>query len=147
MPRGCVIAIIAGSLLILAVSILYFLFVWPDQQRKGTSACIYVIEKAMVEYTADFDAGPEGENGDIAALLLGNNPRDKAYLAKKSIVLRDGQFVDFWKRPLSFTRGTDGSLAVLSSGPNGKFGDDDDIDSQLVRDMIRIAEEKKNNGL
>ena len=141
MQRGCVIATISGALVILVVSVLYFLFVWPDQQRKGTSACIYVIEKAMGEYEADFGSLPEGGNGQVAALLLGDNTREKSYLTSKSVVLRNGQFTDFWKNPLRFGTDEEGRPQVLSAGPNGVFGDDDDIDSQLVREMIRIEAE------
>ncbi len=137
MPRGCVIFIIAGSLVMLAVSILYYLFFWPDHQRKGSSMCIHVIEKAMAEYAVDYGSLPEGENTVIAGLLLGENSREKEYISRKSVVLRDGILVDFWKQPLRFQ--ADGQAdKVMSAGKNGVFGDEDDIGSQLVRDVIEL---------
>ncbi len=145
MPRGCVITIIAASLVMLAISILYYFFFWPDHQRKGTSMGIHSIEKAMADYREDYGELPGGSNGDIAGLLLGDNPREKEYLSKKSVVLRDGELVDFWKRPLRFGV-VDGEPVVISAGRNGEFGDADDITSQLVKDMIELHRERNGDG-
>ena len=144
MQRGCVISIIAGSIVILAVSVLYYLFFWPDHQRQGTSQCLYVIEKAIDEYGADFEdlSAPPSDNGELAAALLGENPRNKEYIGKKTVVLREGKFVDFWKRELRFEE-EDGVLRGSSAGPNGDFGDDDDITSQLARDLIELHHGKR----
>lgn len=141
MPRGCVTIIIALSTLALVASILFYILIWPDRQREGTSVCIHVIEKAMGDFAADYETYPKGSNNEIAELLLGNNDRDKAYLTKKTVVLRGGEFVDFWKRPLRFTPAGSAPPTVDSAGPNGEFGDLDDIDSQLIRD-IWAAKEK-----
>ena len=141
MPRGCVTTIIVLSTLALVASILFYVFVWPDRQREGTSVCIHLIEKAIDEYAADFGSYPSSDNAALAELLLGNNDRDKAYLTKKTVVLRRGQFVDFWKEPLRFTPAENGRPTGLSAGANSEFGDLDDITSQLIHD-IWAAEEK-----
>jgi len=140
MPRGCITTIIAFATLALVASILFYLFVWPDRQREGTSVCIHLIEKAMDEYAADFESYPTGSNSEVAELLLGNNKRDKAYITKKTVVLRGGEFVDFWKNPLRFEPDENGRPAGLSGGPNGEFDDLDDITGQLIRDIWAAKE-------
>jgi len=135
MPRGCITTIIVLATLALVASILFYVFIWPDRQREGTSVCIHLIESAMDDYAADFESYPSGTNSEVAELLLGNNDRDKAYLTKKTVVLRGGEFVDFWKHPLRFAPAGNGRPAGLSAGPNGEFEDLDDITSQLIRDI------------
>ncbi len=140
MPRGCVITITVFSAFVLAASVLFYLFIWPDRQRQGTSASIYHIEGAMRAYRDDFGRIPAGVNREILAALFGENAREKSYLTTKSVPVHDGQFVDFWKRPLRFLPPADAENAepnVVSAGPNGELGDADDITSQLVRDIFR----------
>lgn len=142
MPRGCVITIIILCVLMLIVSIVFYVVRWPDIKRQGTSQSIQTIEQAMEAYKSDYGMYPDGDNGAIAALLLGDNSREKRYLSKKTVVLRDGEFIDFWKRPIRFGS-TDGQPRGLSAGKNGMFGDEDDISSQLVRDIVRLEKEKR----
>jgi len=144
MPRGCIITIIAGSLVMLAGSIFYYLFFWPDHQRMGTSMSIHVIEKGLVEYAKDYGALPSIDNGEIAGLLLGENSREKEYIGRKTVVLRDGLLVDFWKRPLRFEADAD-TAKVLSAGKNGEFDDDDDIGSQLLKDVIELRRDAEED--
>ncbi len=129
MPRGCVILIILGSLAILVSSLVLRIFFMPAYQSKGTSRIIYVIELAIAEYGKDYGTNPAGRNQEIARILLGKNSRNKAYLASDSIVIREGQLVDLWKRPLRFAvKGEE--LNVSSAGENGEFDDSDDIASE-----------------
>ena len=101
----------------------------PEYQYEGTSKIIYVIELAVTDYNKDYGSYPTGGNQSIAKVLLGDNSRNKAYLASDSIVMRNGQFVDLWKRPLRLIK--DGSgITVLSAGENGAFDDADDITSE-----------------
>lgn len=124
----------------LAVSIFYYLFFWPNHQRMGTSMSIHVIEKGLAEYAKDYGALPSDDNGAIAGLLLGGNSREKEYIGRKTVVLRDGLLVDFWKHPLRFDPDAD-TWKVISAGENGEFGDGDDIGSQLMKDAIESRQE------
>ena len=128
MQRGCAISIISASLAILCASVVLRIFLMPEYQYEGTSKIIYVIELAVTDYNKDYGSYPTGGNQSIAKVLLGDNSRNKAYLASDSIVMRNGQFVDLWKRPLRLIK--DGSgITVLSAGENGAFDDADDITS------------------
>lgn len=128
MQRGCAISIISASLAILFASVLLRIFFMPEYQSKGTSKVIYVIELAATDYNQDYGSYPTGGNQSIANVLLGDNSRNKAYLSSDSVVMRNGQLVDLWKRPLRLIK--DGSgLTVLSAGENGTFDDADDITS------------------
>ena len=131
MQRGCAISIISASLAILFASVVLRIFFMPEYQSKGTSKIIYVIDLAVADYNKDYGSYPTGGNETIAKILLGDNSRNKAYLASDSIVLRNGQFVDLWKRPLRLINDGAG-ITVLSAGKNGAFDDADDISSGIA---------------
>lgn len=136
MPRGCVITIISGSVVILLVSIFYYFLIWPSTQRNGTAHLIYIIEKALVEYQKDFEEIPINNSPETCQILLGVNPRKKQYLSPNNVILRSGKLVDYWKRPFNFNISHE-KPSVLSSGRNGLFGDNDDITSRLFRNNFK----------
>lgn len=135
MRRGCVILIIVIVLVIQVVSVLFFVFVWPETKKRGTSQTIYVLEKSLEEYRRDLGRYPEGDNRAITAALYGENEREKVYLQPAGSVLRDGVLCDFYKQPLRFRLEQGSQVLVDSSGPDRVFDTEDDITSALIREI------------
>ena len=91
----------------------------------------------MKRYRSDY---PESKNlsnsSEIINALQGKNSRKKIYLSKRSMLIKDGQLVDYWKRPIIFTERN--HLTRLSSaGMNGLHGDYDDIHSSFSVENTR----------
>lgn len=138
MRRGCVILIVVICLVLQVISVAFFIFVWPEKKKSGTSQTIYVIEKAMEDYRRDHDGSyPEGDNKEISGVLAGNNAREKVYLSTKGAVMRDGALCDFYKEPLRFEYPEGGSVKISSSGPDKAFETEDDITSALIREIAQ----------
>jgi len=137
MRRGCVLTIIVISAIVFVLAVVSFVFFWPKMKRLETSKIAAAIEIKLEEFKSDQGIYPPGAGGNgqvMRALHLGDNPRKKIYL--KDAYVRDGQLIDFWKHPLSIEFPPDGKPRVTSAGPNGEFGDADDITSQLIRDEL-----------
>ena len=144
MRRGCVFTITILSAIVLVLSVLFYLFVWPERKVLGTSSFAAALEYALGEYKKDQGVYPEtNDNAKVMEALYGANPRKKVYLKGLESVMRDGEITDFWKVPLRFEippAGSDEKPKVYSAGPNKTFGDEDDITSE----PYKIDMEKKN---
>ena len=137
MRRGCVIMIIILSVIALVLSVLFWVFRWPKVQREETAKFAYLIEYALEQYESDQKAFPEGDDSQIVEVLYGDNPRKKQYMTGMKALIRDGLFTDYWKNPLKIELPPNGAPKVTSAGPNGEFGDADDVSSQPIRDLIK----------
>jgi len=147
MRRGCVLTIVILSGIAFFISAISFIFFWPKMKKRETSRIISAIEITLEEYKSDQGNYPESvENSAVTdALHFGKNPREKVYLPNAYV--KDGEFVDFWKNPLRIEYpepkdGTEAKPKVSSAGPNGEFGDDDDITSQLIKDEMEKRGQK-----
>ncbi len=128
MARGCVKIIIGVCFLILAISVLFFIFVWPEEKKKATALLVYHVDKAAAAFNADFGKPPPDDPAEFAAALRGRNDREKVYLRGKQVLSREGRFTDYWRRDLLIEKnGPDGNLTVRSTGPDGIAGNGDDI--------------------
>jgi type II secretory pathway pseudopilin PulG len=140
MRRGCVITIIFLAVIALVLSVLFWVFKWPQVQASETAKFAYLIEDSLEQYRADQQSYPAATtNSGVVEALYGENPREKHYMTGMGALIRDGQFTDYWKNPLRivFPSGETEKIArVISAGPNGEFGDSDDITSQSIRDEI-----------
>ena len=127
MSKGCITAITWCSLIIFFSSIIYYFFYWPNVQSRATCQLINLIDDSLRKYRSDYpeSKGLENSSKTISA-LLGNNSRNKTYLHKKSILVREKQLVDYWKRPIIFIK-SNGNTRISSNGRNGIHGDNDDI--------------------
>jgi type II secretory pathway pseudopilin PulG len=137
MRRGCVLTIVILSVISLVLSVLFYVFVWPETKKIGTSGFAYVIEDALEQYKSDQNSYPPGAgNAEVVKALYGENPRKKKYLESMKSIVRDGEFTDFWKNPMKieFPPEEGAKAKVTSAGPNGVFGDADDITSQAAKD-------------
>ena len=127
MRKGCVPTITLCSVMIFFISITYYFFFWPKVQHKATSQLINLLNESLSDYRADYPKVKELRNSsETINALLGQNPRNKAYLNKRSILIKNKKLVDYWKRPIIFVE-SEGSTLISSSGKNGLSGDHDDI--------------------
>ncbi len=146
MPRGCVILITVLSLVILVVSIFFFVVAWPEHKRRGTSQNIYYFEKLMEEYKADHGAYPQGGNEGCVNALGGDNKRDKVYLESARGFIENGRFIDFYRTPLRFEFPQDARVRISSAGPDKIFDTDDDLTSAYILDIEGLTEERQARG-
>jgi len=140
MRRGCVIIVMILCLVILVVSVFFFVVAWPEHKRRGTSQVIYVLEKRLEEYKADHGAYPQDGNKGCVAALCGDNPREKVYLASSRGIVDEGQFIDFYRVPLRFEFPQDARARIVSAGPDKTFGTTDDLTSALIRESSGLEE-------
>ena len=139
MRRGCVLTIVILSVISLILSVLFYVFVWPETKKMGTSGFAYVIEDALEQYRSDQNSYPPGTaNAEVVDALYGKNPRSKKYLQSMRSIVRDGEFTDFWRNPMKieFPPEEGAKAKVISAGPNGIFGDAYDITSQAAKDKL-----------
>ncbi len=138
MRRGCVNVIVVLLLVILVVALLWTRFVWPEAKKQGTSQTIYVIEEALEVFHEDEGKYPSGENSDLVlALIDAENAAETQYIDPKTVVVENGEFVDFWKTPLRFELTDQGKPKITSAGADLEFDTADDVTSERVRRSLK----------
>jgi len=74
---------------------------------------------------------PVGENDEITAALLGNNPKSLGYLRKDSAYIDpEGRLIDRWGTPYFFHALSGERMEILSAGPDLKHHNADDLRSE-----------------
>jgi hypothetical protein len=71
---------------------------------------------------------PMGNNREVTAQLTGDNPSAFELLKKDDPSIVDGQLVDRWGTPLMFHFVSSTSCDVRSAGPDGRIGNEDDLE-------------------
>ena len=131
MRKGCVLTITWCSVIIFVTSIIYYFFFWPNVQSKATSQLISILEDALKRYRTDYPESKNlGNSSETINALQGKNSRKKIYLSKRSMLIKEGQLVDYWNRPIIFTE-RNHRTRLRSAGMNGLHGDFDDIHSSF----------------
>ena len=127
MRKGCVSTITLCSVIIFFTSITYYFFFWPKVQHKATSQLINLLNGSLRDYRTDYPKVKDLKNSPKTInALLGQNSRNKSYISKRSILIRNEKIVDYWKRPIVFVE-SEGTTRISSNGMNGSRGDQDDI--------------------
>ena len=127
MRKGCVSTITLCSVIIFFTSITYYFFFWPKVQHKATSQLINLLNGSLRDYRTDYPKVKDLKNSPKTInALLGQNSRNKSYISKRSILIRNEKIVDYWKRPIVFVE-SQGTTRISSNGMNGRRGDQDDI--------------------
>ncbi|HEX5221276.1 MAG TPA: hypothetical protein VFZ59_17060 [Verrucomicrobiae bacterium] len=83
--------------------------------------------RALESYQIVFDGPPLGTVSNVRQSLLGRNPRKMQFLSLTARSINaNGEFVDVWGNPyqIGISRS---NVSIQSAGPNGRFGDKDDI--------------------
>ncbi len=83
---------------------------------------------SLRDYRNAFGANPVGNNAEITSALLGENPRNLAFVERASAKLNaQGEMIDRWGRPYFFHAITAKFIEVRSAGPDGVLYTPDDI--------------------
>jgi type II secretory pathway pseudopilin PulG len=148
MKKGCLVVVIA----LFAVALIGAAFAWfawrPTVMQGATAGIIVAVEGAIDAYTAETGSPPQGDHEQIVRVLMGENPKNRNFFPRDLRALssdflnEDGRLVDAWRNPLQIQPMPDGSIQVLSAGPDGKFGNEDDVTSALLKNAIENLEEK-----
>ncbi len=138
MKRGCLLATtLLAAAICAGASLLHFYFV-PKKLRYDSSAIALKLEDGLAQYRSETGAYPPGDAPAVFAALLGENDRNRAYIDPRFREQSNpaGEVTDVWGRAFRLENLPEGPPRILSSGRNGVFGDEDDIDSSLARAMI-----------
>lgn len=97
----------------------------PDRSVRDDLATLDLL---ISEYRKHWNGNPVGENVEIAAALLGQNPKSLAYLPPSGPFLdSSGRLVDRWGTPYFFHALSGDRMEIRSAGPDHEFHTDDDL--------------------
>jgi hypothetical protein len=86
------------------------------------------LELVIAEFHKQNGGNPVGENVEITAALLGDNPKRLAYLPSKGSFLNtSGQLIDRWGTPYFFHQLSANQTEIMSAGPDRQFNTGDDV--------------------
>lgn len=86
------------------------------------------IELLISEFAKHNGGNPVGENVEITAALMGENPKHLAYLPSKGPFLDSaGQLIDRWGTPYFFHQLSATQTEIMSAGPDRQFNTGDDL--------------------
>ena len=136
MLRKSVIGFTIASAFILGCLLIFYFLYWPKFQEKNTAILALIVEEGLSEYHEEIGDYPTGTPSAVIAALLGNNPRDKAYLKSdfRAFLDSSGNAQDAWKQPFRFDKQASGSFILRSAGPDGTFNNADDLTSKDALD-------------
>jgi hypothetical protein len=89
-----------------------------------------ILQELFAAYQSNFPrtGNPVGENAEITAALLGDNPAHFAFISRSHRALNDrGELCDRWGTPFRFHQLSGTEMEVRSAGPDRKFGTADDV--------------------
>lgn len=96
----------------------------------GTIAAdLKILQELFFAYQSNFPqtGNPVGENAEITAALLGDNPAKFVFIARTHRALSPrGELCDRWGTPFRFHQVSGTQMEVRSAGPDCKFGTPDD---------------------
>ena len=131
--------LVIGLIALLLVLVLCVLIISLNgfQRAKNVSSVarckaeLATIEIVLPTYRTNYNAFPTGDHIAVMKTLRGANPGGIYFLEVSPRSLsKAGEFLDPWRVPYRFEFGSNGTVRVSSSGPNQRFGDDDDISTQ-----------------
>ena len=89
---------------------------------------IRTLQSLLDEYRRHLGGNPVGDNAEIAAALLGANPKRLACLpAAGSFLDATGRLIDRWGTPYFFHALSGEQMEILSAGPDRQFHSADDL--------------------
>lgn len=91
---------------------------------------ISTLSLMVSEYGKILGGNPVGENDEIAAALMGANPKRLAFLPQQGTFLdASGRLIDRWGTPYFFHALSGSRMEIISAGPDRRHHTDDDITS------------------
>lgn len=92
----------------------------PETQLQAVEQVLYLFRQGLGE-------NPVGQNEDIVAALLGDNPKRAAYLPNNSPAIKEGKLVDQWGSPYWFHPVSANFMEIRSAGPDRELFTNDDV--------------------
>lgn len=140
-----ILLVLFGTMILSAGLILRFK-VLPQWQRLSASSWARNLEIAAAAYHADHGRWPPQDARELLRALgpapVGE-PARRNYLGEFPVMQEAGIPVDPWQQPMQLLTRADGSLSVISSGPDRQAGSADDIDSSFASAEAGKLEAKK----
>jgi len=101
----------------------------PEAKVSKTKAIISQLNSGVSLYESEFGRLEIKNDGYVFSELCGENKKKILFLAPVESESEKRLFIDAWNNPVRFSRLDDGSLQIISSGPDGIFGSpkNDDI--------------------
>ena len=124
LTKTILICVLVGLIIILALPILI-----PRWGQRGRVEPLVKIEMrnilaALQYYEAEYDQYPPGSSSEILQVLVGNNPKKKAFLnIPERSTNSAGEFVDPWRTPYRIIIESTNRVTIQSAGKNRIFGD------------------------
>jgi len=139
MNKGCVIAAVVVFVLgVIGIGGCVFLGAKYGAQM-GNATIAFGIETAIAAYQQENpDAKIEPTNEAWAKALEGfKMPGGGSN--DLSQFIKNGKIVDIMQKEVKIEQGPDGSIRVISSGKDGTFGTEDDVDSSMFKKLQEKA--------
>jgi len=93
----------------------------------GIEAALENVQFALRDYRAVLGGNPVGNNAEITAALLGDNPRQlRLPLPEGSALTPDGELADRWGTPYFFHQLSGSRMEIRSAGPDRRMWTADD---------------------
>lgn len=82
---------------------------------------------AIEQYKSEYGQYPTGTDLQISKVLRGENPNNIVFIDwRLDQITEEGLLLDPWNHPYRFGEQPTGVIEIVSSGPDGIFGNDDD---------------------
>lgn len=96
-------------------------------RKDDPAGALQAVEQLLYFYRQGLGENPTGQNEDIVAAMLGENPKRAAYLPANSPAIKDGKLLDPWGTPYWFHPVSRDRMEVRSAGPDRELFTSDDL--------------------
>ena len=96
----------------------------PNERVSSVTLDVNAIAVAISLYHKAFHKYPQGNHAAIIRALTGKNPTKTVFL--ESDLNEKHEFLDSWGTAYDIQLSQNGELKIISAGPNGIFGDEND---------------------
>jgi hypothetical protein len=96
-------------------------------RKDDPAGALQAVEQLLYFYRQALGENPVGQNEDIVAALLGENPKRAAYLPADTPAIKDGKLLDAWGTPYWFHPVSRDRMEIRSAGPDRELFTNDDL--------------------
>ena len=96
-------------------------------RKDDPAGALQAVEQLLYFYRQGLGENPAGQNEDVVAAMLGENPKRAAYLPANSPAIKDGKLVDPWGTPYWFHPVSRDRMEIRSAGPDRELFTSDDL--------------------
>ncbi len=96
-------------------------------RKDDPAGALQAVEQLLYFYRQGLGENPTGQNEDVVAAMLGENPKRAAYLPANSPAIKDGKLLDPWGTPYWFHPVSRDRMEIRSAGPDRDLFTSDDL--------------------